>query len=52
MSKEQKNQPEGAPTGQIWDNLSFNICNELWDIGFFFLLGRVHGNIQKRGETL
>lgn len=29
MSKEHGSQLEGAPTGKIWDNLSFNMCDEL-----------------------
>lgn len=52
MSQEHKNQSEGAPTGQIWDNLSFNICNELWHIESFFLGPWIHGDIQKSRETL
>lgn len=29
MSKEHRSQLEGAPTGKIWDNLSFYMCDEL-----------------------
>lgn len=47
MSKEHRSQLEGAPTGKIWDNLSFYMCDELWHIEFF----KVHGDIQKDGET-